>query len=89
MTTFLVITAVLLVLGCVFAKGTTSSIIAKSRRELAEISAEGMKMAALRNLLEAQLGVLHDKERREIRVVKKLKAQLSEVQAQIDGSQSE
>ena len=89
MTTFLVITAVLLVLGCVFVNVTTNRMIAKSRQELAVLSAERVLTANLRTKLEAHLSVLNGKERREIRNVKRLKAQLSEVQAQLEGSQSE
>ncbi len=89
MTTFLAITAVLLLLGCVFAKGRTGSMIARSRQEVAVISAERGLTANLRTRLEAHLSVLNDKERHEIRSVKKMKAQLSEVQKQLEGSQSE
>ena len=64
-------------------------MIAKSRQELAVLSAERVLTANLRTKLEAHLSILNGKERREIRNVKRLKAQLSEVQAQLEGSQSE
>ncbi len=89
MTTFLVIAIVILVLGCVFVKGMTNSMIAKSRQELAAISAEEMKTASLRRQIEAHLRVLHDRERDARGNVKKLKAQLSEVEGQLEEPQSE
>ena len=84
MTTFLVIAVILLILGCALAKAMTSGMIAKSRQELAAISAEEMKTASLRRQLEAHLKVLQDKERQVRGDLKKLKTQLSEVQAQLE-----
>ena len=84
MTTFLVIAVIVLVLGCALAKAMTSSMIAKSRQELAAISAEEMKTASLRRQVEAHLKVLQDKERQVRRDQKKLKTQLSEVQAELN-----
>ncbi len=84
MTTFLVIVVLVLILGCALAKAMTSSMILKSRQKLAAISAEEMKTASLRRQVEAHLKVLQDKERQVRGDQKKLKAQLSEVQAQLD-----
>ena len=82
MTTFLAFTVIVLILGCALAKAMTNSMISKSRQKLAAISAEEMKTASLRRQVEAHLRVLQDKERQVRGDLKKLKAQLSEVETE-------
>ena len=84
MTTLLAIVVIVLILGCALAKTMTSSMISKSRQKLAATSAEEMKTASLKRQVEAHLKVLQDEERKVKRDLKKLKAQLSEAQAQLD-----